>query len=263
MAGSVCYTLSPAWSPHPPSWTLTSSSGQWSQLMAFIWTNSLSWLVSSTCHTIPCLLVYGWSFSPLWVSVTITMCTYVRLWASCRCLTQGVHPGMAEDINTHALASLLFLLFHKHLSISLGGALCTSPSVFFLLIPLSLSLCLVFLLVCMQVLSHFSRLRLCNPMDYVAHQAPLSVGFPKQEYWSGLPFHSVGDLPNPGIKPVISCFSGTASGFIIAEPLEKPLYQHKTTQTWLARIMPITPYLQKLKPLLLKGNSARQISSTK
>ena len=136
MAGAVCYTLSPAWSPHPPSWTLTSSSGQWSQLMAFIWTNSLSWLVSSTCHTIPCLLVYDWSFSPLWVSVTITVCTYVRLWASCRCLTQGVHPGMAEDINTHALASLLFLLFHKHLSISLGGALCTSPSVFFLLIPL-------------------------------------------------------------------------------------------------------------------------------
>ena len=34
-----------------------------------------------------------------------------------------------------------------------------------------------------------------------AHQAPLSTGFPKQEYWSGLPFPSLGDLPNPGIKP--------------------------------------------------------------
>ena len=35
----------------------------------------------------------------------------------------------------------------------------------------------------------------------VARQAPLSVGFSRQEYWSGLPFSSLGDLPNPGIKP--------------------------------------------------------------
>ena len=35
----------------------------------------------------------------------------------------------------------------------------------------------------------------------VAHQAPLSMGFPQQEYWSGLPFPSPGDLPNPGIDP--------------------------------------------------------------
>ena len=35
----------------------------------------------------------------------------------------------------------------------------------------------------------------------VAHQAPLSMGFSKQAYWSGLPFPSPGDLPNPGVKP--------------------------------------------------------------
>ena len=34
-----------------------------------------------------------------------------------------------------------------------------------------------------------------------AHQAPLSTGFSRQEYWSGLPFPSPGDLPDPGIKP--------------------------------------------------------------
>ena len=34
----------------------------------------------------------------------------------------------------------------------------------------------------------------------VAHQAPLSMGFTRQEYWSELPFHSPGDLPNPGIE---------------------------------------------------------------
>ena len=35
----------------------------------------------------------------------------------------------------------------------------------------------------------------------VAHQARLSMGFSRQEYWSGLPFPSPGDLPNPGIEP--------------------------------------------------------------
>jgi len=35
----------------------------------------------------------------------------------------------------------------------------------------------------------------------VAHQAPPSMEFSRQEYWSGLPFPSPGDLPNPGIKP--------------------------------------------------------------
>ena len=35
----------------------------------------------------------------------------------------------------------------------------------------------------------------------VAHQAPLSMGFSRQEYWSGLPFPSPGDLPNPAIEP--------------------------------------------------------------
>ena len=35
----------------------------------------------------------------------------------------------------------------------------------------------------------------------VAHQAPLSLGFSRQQYWSGLPFPSPGDLPDPGIEP--------------------------------------------------------------
>ena len=39
-----------------------------------------------------------------------------------------------------------------------------------------------------------------DPMD-LAHQAPLPMGFSRQEYWSGLPFPPPGDLPNPGVKP--------------------------------------------------------------
>ena len=50
------------------------------------------------------------------------------------------------------------------------------------------------------MLSRFSRVRLCATPRTVAYQAPLSMGFSRQEYWSGVPFPSPGDLPNPGIK---------------------------------------------------------------
>ena len=63
-----------------------------------------------------------------------------------------------------------------------------------------------------------SCLTLCNPM-YVAHQAPLSMGFLRQEYWSGLSFPSPGDLPDPGIESR-SC--ALADGFFTTEPLESP-----------------------------------------
>ena len=49
----------------------------------------------------------------------------------------------------------------------------------------------------------------------VAHKAPLSVGFPRQEFWSELPFPSPGDLPDPGIKPVAPPLAG---GFLTTEP---------------------------------------------
>ena len=53
----------------------------------------------------------------------------------------------------------------------------------------------------------------------VAHQAPLSMGFPRQEYWSGLRFPSPGDLLDPGIK---STFPALAGRFFTAQPLGKP-----------------------------------------
>ena len=55
---------------------------------------------------------------------------------------------------------------------------------------------------CACVLSHISPIRLCATSWTIAHQAPLSMGFPRQEYWSGLPCPSPGDLPNPGVEPV-------------------------------------------------------------
>ena len=51
-------------------------------------------------------------------------------------------------------------------------------------------------------LSGFSCVRLFATPWTVTHQGPLSMGFPRQESWNGLPCLSPGDLPNPGIKPV-------------------------------------------------------------
>ena len=51
------------------------------------------------------------------------------------------------------------------------------------------------------VLSPFSHVQLFVTPWSVARQAPLSMGFSRQEYWNGLPFPSSGDLPDPGIEP--------------------------------------------------------------
>ena len=49
---------------------------------------------------------------------------------------------------------------------------------------------------------------LCVIPQAVAHQAPLSMEFSRQEYWNGLPFSSPGDLPHPGIEPKSPTFAG-------------------------------------------------------
>ena len=54
------------------------------------------------------------------------------------------------------------------------------------------------------------------------HQAPLSMEFSRQEYWSGFPFPSPGDLPNPGIKPVSPASPTLAGEFFTTEPPGKP-----------------------------------------
>ena len=63
------------------------------------------------------------------------------------------------------------------------------------------------------VLSRFSRVQLFATPWTVAFQAPLSMRFPRQEYWSRLPFLSPGDLPDPGIEPVSLMSPALAGGF--------------------------------------------------
>ena len=54
---------------------------------------------------------------------------------------------------------------------------------------------------------------LCDPMNYIPHQVPLSMGFSRQEYQSGLPFTSLRDLPDPGFKLMSLTSPALASRF--------------------------------------------------
>ena len=65
--------------------------------------------------------------------------------------------------------------------------------------------------------------QLCPTLRTAACQAPLSMGFSRQEYWSGLPFPSPGNLPNPGIKAMTPASSAWAGRFFTTEPHGKAI----------------------------------------
>ena len=67
-----------------------------------------------------------------------------------------------------------------------------------------------------------SRVRLFATPWTVACQASLSMGFPRQKYWSGLPFPTSGNLPNPGTEPTSLVSSALAGRFFTTAPLGKP-----------------------------------------
>ena len=67
--------------------------------------------------------------------------------------------------------------------------------------------------VCTSMLSHFSDVQLCATLWTVAHQAPRSMGFSRQEYRNRQPFPSPGDLLDPGIEPSSLMPSALAGGF--------------------------------------------------
>ena len=66
---------------------------------------------------------------------------------------------------------------------------------------------------CACMLSRFSHARLFVTLWTVAYQAPLAMGFSRQEYWSALPCPPLGDLLDPGIEPVSLTCPALAGGF--------------------------------------------------
>ena len=73
------------------------------------------------------------------------------------------------------------------------------------------------------MLSCFSCVQLIVTPWTVAHQAPLCMGFSRQEYWSGLPFPTSGHLPNPEIRPASLMSPALAGGFFTIVLPGKPL----------------------------------------
>ena len=59
-------------------------------------------------------------------------------------------------------------------------------------------------------------------MDYILHQAPLCMEVARQEYWSGLPFPTPGDLPDPGIEPLSPVSPALQEEFLSTDLSEKP-----------------------------------------
>ena len=91
--------------------------------------------------------------------------------------------------------------------------------------PLDNRVC-VCVCVCVCV-SRFSRVQLFVTVWTVAHQAPMSLGFSRPEYWSGLLCPPPGDLPDPGIKPTSFVSPELAGGFFTTSTTWKVL-EHTT-----------------------------------
>ena len=107
-------------------------------------------------------------------------------------------------------------------------------------------------LICMCVLSHFSCVRLSAILWTVACQAPLSTGFTRQEYWSGLPHPPPRDLPDPGLNPCFLCLLHWQEGSLPLVSPEFPSADRKprwpishASQCWMEKINPTPSHLVK------------------
>ena len=86
------------------------------------------------------------------------------------------------------------------------------------------------------MLSHTGCVQLCAILWTVARQASLSMGFFRQEYWSGLPFPSPGDIPDPGIEPETLTSSALAGGFFTTHATWEIPPRTEVAQTHLGRV---------------------------
>ena len=110
---------------------------------------------------------------------TCLLCDY------CQCVGSKKGKGLKLGLNTEPAAISFFHILESWLIYALNGY----PNFF----PLTRKV-----KVKMKSLSH---VRLFTTQWIIAYQAPQSMGFSRQEYWSGLPFPSPGDSPDPGIEP--------------------------------------------------------------
>ena len=105
----------------------------------------------------------------------------------------------------------------------------------------------------------FSRARLFETPWTVAHQAPLSMGFSRQEYWSGFPFPPPGILPGSGMELTSPASPAAAGRFFTTEPAGKPVLFHSASQMLYNFLTPCMLSLLDLNPC---GDRAMYTMST-
>ena len=107
----------------------------------------------------------------------------------------------------------------------------------------------------MCMLSHFSCVRLFAIPSTIAYQAPLSMGFSGREYWSGLPCPSPGDLPDPGIEPMVLRSLALAGRLFTTRTTWKALTKRLTRQNSIEFCIIFQNYLKPpyLHQLLIKN----------
>ena len=93
-----------------------------------------------------------------------------------------------------------------------------------------------------------SRVPLFTTPWTVTHQAPLSMGFSRPEYWSGLPFPPPGNLPDPGIKPRSPTAPALSGGFFTTEPPGKP-----QLPVWASALQPLAWFVAPPAPPPLRS----------
>ena len=103
--------------------------------------------------------------------------------------------------------------------------------------------------VCAQSLSY---VQLFETTQAVAHQAPLSMGFSRQKYWSGLLFPTPGDLPKSGIKPIFLVSPALAVDSLPLCHLGRPLWEYAAA----AKSLQSCPTLSDPMDCSLPGSSA-------
>ena len=117
------------------------------------------------------------------------------------------------------------------------------------------------------VLSHFSRIWLCETLWTAACQASLSMGFSRQEYWSGLPHPPPGHLPNSGLEPAsvtpnlhwqVGCFFFTTSTIWEAHSLLSDYHIQAALQT-LSHLILSTILQDRIIILFYRWNNLKQL----
>ena len=106
----------------------------------------------------------------------------------------------------------------------------------------------IFTVACVCLLSRFSRVWLFATLWTLAHEAPLSLEFSRQEYWSGLPWLPPGDLPVPGIRLESLVSPALAGKFFISSATWETSLWHTgpliVMYRWVLGLKPMCPALQ-------------------